>query len=245
MRIAYSNWFVAMAMVATVVFPDLLRSEERITADLRFGEWRTECSVGMLARKGCSIWAGPLPAWRVSGSRESISMTLFVDPTTAYASVAARPSLFAQFQVDADKTFFADCDIGVCQLSKSDANSLFGQMYNGDQLQIRVAASEGIFDRTFNLAGYKSALDTYLEEERTYELSSSDLNAESVPRGVDSNDLPTQAARQGTRDRNRDPKSHATVIAGIVAFLVAYAVLALGEASVRSEARPPMDESSH
>jgi hypothetical protein len=233
MRSARSNCLFVIAILAMVSFPGGLRAEDQVTANERFGEWRIECAVDVATRKSCSIWAGPLRAWRVSrpGSGESADLTLFVDPPTAYASVAARPGLFAQFQVDRNQAFFADCDLGVCQLSKREAESLFDEMYNGNHLQIRIAASEGVFDNILDLSAYKSALDTYLDEERTYELTSSNSDFESAIPRSDANDRATEAPQEATSwDQRRDPKLWVAVVVGIVAFLVAYGVLALGEA---------------
>lgn len=233
MSVAHRNCLFVIAILAMVSFPGGLRAEDQVTANERFGEWRIECAVDVPTRKSCSIWAGPLRAWRVSGpgSGESANLTLFVDPPAAYASVAARPGLFAQFQIDRNETFFADCDLGICQLSRREAESLFDEMYNGNHLQIRIATSEGVFDDILDLSAYKSALDTYLDEERTYELTNSNLDFESAIRRSDASDRASEAPQEATsRDRRRDPKRYFAVVVGIVAFLVAYGVLALGEA---------------
>lgn len=168
-----SIWVCATALLAAITASGAGFSEDRVTADQSFGDWRMECAITAGAsRKGCAIWVGPVSARRVSG--EPVSFTLFVDPVTAFASVVARRALFVQFRVDHDMGFFADCDdLGLCEVRKADADRLFEEMYTGEKLLIRIAEREGTYDRALDLSGYKSALDTYLAEERIYELKDS------------------------------------------------------------------------
>lgn len=106
-----------------------------------------------------------------SNSREEITLTFLVQPIADDVTVIARSALFVQFRVDESKALFADCtDAGICQLPAAEARNLLDQMYRGRELLIRVAESRGTFDRAFELSGYKTSLDTYLEQERTYEI---------------------------------------------------------------------------
>jgi hypothetical protein len=167
---ANSKWLCAVGLFAIVAVSGGAGVEDRVTADQHFGDWRMECAITAgAARKGCAIWVGPISARRISG--DPINFTLFVDPVTAFASVVTRRALFVQFKVDRAGGFFADCDrLGVCEVSSANAGSLFQEMYDGEKLLIRIAETEGTYDRMLDLSGYKSALDTYLAEERTYEL---------------------------------------------------------------------------
>lgn len=168
-----STWVCALGLLALTASAGA-GDGGRVTADRSFGDWRMECAVGAGAlRKGCAIWVGPIRA-RGLGDDET-RFTLFVDPVTSFASIATRHALFVQFKVDGERGLFADCDnLGLCEVSKADARVLFQQMYSGAKLTIRIARSAGTCDRILDLAGYRSALDTYLSEERIYELKDGD-----------------------------------------------------------------------
>ena len=168
-----STWVCAIALVAILAESAAVPAQDRVTADQRFGDWRMECAITAGAsRKGCAIWVGPIRARRVLG--DAVNFTLFVDPVTAFASVVTRHALFVQFSVDRDKGFFADCDdLGLCETRKDDAARLFEEMYTGNNLLIRIAETEGTYDCALDLSGYRSALDTYVAEERIYELKDS------------------------------------------------------------------------
>ncbi len=107
-----------------------------------------------------------------SVSRQPTQFTLYIDPETPYATIAATNGEFVKIQIDAGTPMFVNCtQIGICELSREQTREFVEEVSRGENLTLLIAELSGIYEKTIDLRGYHKVLADYIEEQRTYETS--------------------------------------------------------------------------